>query len=119
MPVEKVRYDKIDVVSCDERGRATLGTEFANEEVWVYIAELPDIEELEEPSGGERGVLMKMTDWAIENGINPMDWDSELGVVKDKEGNQYQTPHALGEIPNEAPNKLSMETGRPMSEFEV
>lgn len=99
MPVEKINWDKHDVVTCDERGRATLGSEYANERVFVYVAELPDMDELEpEPiPDEERDVLSSMLGWAHKNGIETMTHllDPYTGEVTSKDGEVYQTPFSL------------------------
>lgn len=95
MPVESVNYDKHDVVTCDERGRATLGSEYANEQVFVYVAELPDPGELEEPSPEREREAEKIAGWAVENNIPVMDIDENEGTVKDKQGEWHQTPYGL------------------------
>lgn len=100
MPVEKINWDKHDVVTCDERGRATLGSEYADEKVFVYVAEMPDVDELaEEPVPDEiSDVLGKMLKWADDNDIETMTHllDPETGVVTDKQGNEHQSPHTIG-----------------------
>jgi len=65
MPVEKINWDKHDIVTCDDRGRATLGSEYANERVLVYVAELPKMSDIaDEPMGDEKKrVLTKMSKW--------------------------------------------------------
>lgn len=100
MPIEKIRWDKHDVVECDERGRATLGSEYANERIFVYVAEMPDTDELTEPvPDEEQDVLSKMLSWARENDIDTMAHllDPESGVVIDKQGNRHISPYALAE----------------------
>lgn len=101
MPVEKINWDKHDVVTCDDRGRATLGSEYADEKVFVYVAEMPDMDELaEEPVPDHiSDVLGKMLSWADDNDIETMTHllDPETGVVTDKQGNEHQSPHSLGD----------------------
>jgi hypothetical protein len=45
MPVENINWDKHDVVECDDRGRATLGSEYANERVFVHVAPVAECRE--------------------------------------------------------------------------
>lgn len=95
VPIEKIRWDKQDVVTCDERGRATLGSEYANEQVFVWIAETPEPDELgERPDKETRVVLSKMIQWANDEGITAFDLDSESGVITDKKGDNYQSPYS-------------------------
>ena len=93
MPIETIAWDKQDVVSCDERGRATLGTEFADEQVFVWIARTPDADELVEPSDAEKETLTNMASWASENVDKWFNLKAEEGVVVDKRGNEYETPY--------------------------
>lgn len=100
MPVEEIDWDKQDIVKCDERGRATLGSEFADQQVYVWIAETPDFdEEYSRPPDEFRDVLSKMASWASENDIDWYDADPERGVVIDKYGEEHETPHQVdGEV---------------------
>lgn len=98
MPIEKIGWDKQDIVSCDERGRATLGSEYANDQVLVYIAETADMDEIQEwhePSDREKEELGKMYEWAEENVENWFDLHPDTGIVVDKYGEEYQSPHGL------------------------
>ena len=95
MPIEKVHWDKQDVVSCDERGRATLGKEYANEQVFVYIAEPLEVDEYIRPSDKEREVLNKMVGWASDNVEGWFDLDADTGIVTDKWGEEHQSPYGL------------------------
>ena len=99
MPIDEIQWDKHDVVECDERGRATLGSEYANERVFVYISELPDADEVGEPvPDAEKNVLSQMLSWARENGIDTMTHllNPVTGVVRDKHGEEHQSPYSLG-----------------------
>ena len=95
MPIEKVCWDKQDVVSCDERGRATLGKEFANEQVFVYIATTPDMEDTVRVSDEEQEVLDQMVGWAEINIDGYFDLDPDTGIVTDKWGEEHQSPYGL------------------------
>jgi len=98
MPVEKINWDKHDVVTCDERGRATLGTEYANERVFVYVSELPETDDLgEELPKKQQRVLSKMLKWANDNDIDTLTHllDPFTGVVTDKDGNKHDSPYNL------------------------
>jgi hypothetical protein len=95
MPIEEIHWDKQDVVTCDERGRATLGSEFADEQVFVYIAETPEVEEVHRPDEEKRRVLSLMASWAIENVEDYHDFDAETGIVRDKYGEEHQSPYSL------------------------
>jgi hypothetical protein len=94
MPIEKVNWDKQDVVSCDERGRATLGKEFADEQVFVWVAR-PDYGEGERVSDEEQKVLNKMVSWASDNVDEYFDLDPHTGIVTDKWGEEHQSPFSL------------------------
>jgi len=94
MPIERIQWDKQDVVTCDDRGRATLGKEFANEQVYVYIAEI-DIPETNPVSDEEQSVLSDMAVWADENVDEYIDLDARSGVVTDKYGEEYQSPYSI------------------------
>jgi len=99
MPVEKINWDKHDVVDCDDRGRATLGSEYANERVFVYVAEIPDAGEIPAESVGrdKSEVLSKMLSWANENDIETMTHllDPINGIVTDKNGERHRSPYSL------------------------
>lgn len=99
MPVEKIQWDKHDIVECDDRGRATLGSEFAGERVFVYVAEVPDGGELAgEPVNRDTSeVLSNMLSWARENDIETMTHllDPETGIVTDKHGEEHQSPYSV------------------------
>ena len=97
MPIEEIHWDKQDVVTCDERGRATLGKEFANEQVFVYVAEPPKIEDTIRPPEREREVLTQMAQWAEENVDGYFDLDPDTGIVTDKWGEEHQSPYSLSE----------------------
>jgi len=94
MPIEKIHWDKQDVVSCDDRGRATLGKEFANEQVFVYIAR-PDYEAGTRVSDAEEEVLSKMATWADKHVDEFFDLNAETGIVTDKHGEEFQSPYSL------------------------
>lgn len=94
MPIERIVWDKQDVVRCDERGRATLGSEFAGEQVFVYVARPPDFDDYVEPSPEEKQVLSKMATWANENVDEWFDLKPREGVVVDKHGDEYECPHS-------------------------
>jgi len=99
MPVEKINWDKHDIVTCDDRGRATLGSEYANERVFVYVAELPKMSDIaDEPMGDEKKhVLTRMSKWARENDIETMTHllDPINGIVTDKSGEKHRSPYSL------------------------
>jgi len=95
MPIEKIQWDKQDVVSCDERGRATLGTEFADQQVFVYIAETSEVEDVHRPDDETRRVLSKMAAWASDNVEDYFDLDPDTGIVTDKYGEEHQSPYSL------------------------
>ena len=99
MPIEKINWDKHDIVTCDDRGRATLGKEYANERVFVYIAEFPDRGELgSEPVDEDiQSVLTKMLSWADRNDIDTMTHllDPINGIVTDKNGNRHRSPYSV------------------------
>ncbi len=51
--MELTDFDKLTTVEADDRGRVTIGSEFANETVQVCVLRYPDRDELEaaeEPS---------------------------------------------------------------------
>lgn len=94
MPLQRIDWDKKDVVRCDERGRATLGTEFAEEKVFVWIASIPNDPGIE-PSDAEKKTLTRMATWAKEHvdewlfdGLRPRE-----GIVRDKYGEEHETPY--------------------------
>lgn len=95
MPVERIHWDKQDVVTCDERGRATLGSEYANEQVFVHVSELPEPDELERPTDEEREELSSMAVWATENVEGWIDLDPKTGIVTDRYGEERQSPYGL------------------------
>lgn len=97
MPVKEIQFDKQTVVSCDERGRATLGSEYANEKVFVYVAELPNPDELVKPPQDEQRVLSQMHSWARKQEITVMDYHPEDGTVEDENGEIHQTPFSTEE----------------------
>jgi len=100
VPVEQIRWDKHDIVECDDRGRATLGNEYANERILVYLAELPDVDDLGDPiPEEEKRVLSQMLSWAKENDIETMTHllDPQTGIVTDKQGNKHKSPYGLSE----------------------
>jgi len=96
MPIEQIQWDKQDVVTCDERGRATLGKEFADEQVYVYIAEI-DIPETNPIGDKEQAVLNDMVGWASENVDEWIDLNARSGIVTDKYGEEHQSPYSLEE----------------------
>lgn len=100
MPLERVDFDKQDVVECDDRGRATLGTEFADEQVYVRVSELPDPDKLEEPDPERERVAGKLAGWAVGNDIPVMDIDEQRGAVQDKEGQWHDAPFSIDNPPN-------------------
>jgi len=95
MPVEQINWDKHDIVTCDDRGRATLGSEYANERVFVYVAEVPDA--ADSMSDEKKRVLTKMAQWARENDIETMTHllDPINGIVTDKSGEKHRSPYSL------------------------
>lgn len=95
MAVEKIRFDKQDVVQCDDRGRATLGSEYANEQVYVYIAELPNPDDLADIGPERAEVAGRIAGWAMENDIPVMDINEVEGTVQDKQGEWHQSPYGL------------------------
>lgn len=98
VPVEEINWDKQDLVKCDERGRATLGSEFANEQVLVWIAEAPDYGG--EPVPGDlEDVLSNMLSWAGDQDFEIYDLHPETGEVEDKHGELHESPYSYdGEI---------------------
>lgn len=104
MPIEKVNWDKYDVVSCDDRGRATLGKEFANKQLFVWIAEA-DVDNYEKViNTDEKDELDKMVAWAEENVDDYVRLRPSLGIVMDKEGNKYYSPFGLNKKDDESKN---------------
>lgn len=98
MPISQIAWDKQDVVSCDERGRATLGSEFAEEQVFVWVARTPEPEDMVDVPDDEKEVLAKMATWARENLDDDVAWfdlDAKGGVITDKYGEEYYTPYSL------------------------
>lgn len=91
--MDVTNFDKVDVLTADERGRVTLGPEFANEQVWVAAVHTPGPDDLEEPTMFEKRVLSKMAGWAIENGIEAADYRPREGVVISTDGEKHETPY--------------------------
>lgn len=95
---ETIDWDKHDVVTCDDRGRATLGSEYSNERVFVYVVEMPDKDELGETVESDvSSVLTNMLQWADREGIDTMTHllDPENGIVTDKNGNRHKSPYSV------------------------
>lgn len=81
MPVDD--YQNAAYKDTDNRGRITLGQEYADSTVAVAWTELPepDPEYLERPSDKEREKLSALWKWAAENGYAALDYDVENGRV--------------------------------------
>ena len=91
-------FDKLDVVKADDRGRVTIGSEFANEQVQVCVNRLPDRDELEDDAPEEKKEIVgQMYQWAIQNGISPFDARPHEGVVIDTNGERHDAPYQFEE----------------------
>lgn len=93
--MELTDFDGLTTATADDRGRVTIGSEFANENVEVYVRRTPDPEDLEEPPEDEKKVLNQMYSWAFENDIEVYDARPDEGVVIDTDGEMHETPHKL------------------------
>ena len=86
MPVDD--YQNADYKDADDRGRITLGKEYANAKIsvaWTEI-EIPDTpEDVVEPSQEEKDKLNELWKWANENGHKALDFDVHRGRVYTQE----------------------------------
>jgi hypothetical protein len=89
------RFEKQDIVKCDDRGRATLGTEFAGKQVLVWVAPTPGLEETEPLDDDLHNIAAKMATWASEQGIDWYDIQPRTGIVEDTDGEKHQSPYGV------------------------
>lgn len=76
-------YQNADYKDTDDRGRVTLGSEYANSKVaiaWTEI-EVPEPADVVKPSEEEREKLNELWQWADENGYAALDFDVHRGRV--------------------------------------
>lgn len=90
-----IQFEKQDIVKCDERGRANLGTEYADEQVIVWVAPTPDLDDMQPMSPEEEKEAMQIMQWAEENDIDWFDIDPYTGVVEDENGETVESPFGL------------------------
>jgi len=75
-------YQNADYKDTDDRGRLTLGQEYANSTVAIAWTELPPVDEISErPPKAEREKLTELHIWASENGFTPLDYDVQEGRI--------------------------------------
>ena len=88
-----MNYNHADYLDTDDRGRVTLGQEFANSSVAVAWAEMadPDPDHLVEPSDAEKEVLGDLYQWATDNGYEPIDFDPQHGRIYSKDAEWVDT----------------------------
>ena len=88
-----MNYEHADYLDTDDRGRVTLGNEFANSNVAVAWAEMPnpDPEELSEPSDAEKEILGDLYQWGRDNGYSPIDFDPYNGRIYTKDAEWIDT----------------------------
>ena len=86
MPVDD--YQNADYKDADDRGRITLGQEYANAKIavaWTEI-EIPDTpDDVVEPSQAEKDKLGDLWAWANDNGHKALDFDVDRGRVYTQE----------------------------------
>jgi len=86
MPVDD--YQNADYKDADDRGRITLGQEYANAKIavaWTEI-EIPDTPaDVVEPSQAEKDKLGELWKWANDNGHKALDFDVDRGRVYTQE----------------------------------
>jgi hypothetical protein len=86
MPVDE--YQNADYKDADERGRITLGNEYANAKIavaWTEI-DIPDTnDDVVKPSQEERDKLTELHKWANANGHTVLDFDPYRGRVYTKD----------------------------------
>ena len=81
MPIED--YQNAAYKDADDRGRITLGTEFANTTVVVAWTDVQpeDYDEHITPPKDERDKLTELSSWAIENDLQALDFDVYRGRI--------------------------------------
>lgn len=80
MPVDN--YQNADYKKTDERGRVTLGNEYANSTVAVAWSEVDvDPEDAIRPGKKEREKLSELTSWGINNDYSVLDYDLQEGRI--------------------------------------
>jgi len=88
-----MKYDHADYKDTDDRGRVTLGNEFANSKVaiaWVDVGS-PDVDELREPSERVKDKLTELHKWARDNGYVALDFDTDSGKIYTKNAEWVDT----------------------------
>jgi len=78
-----MNYEHADYLDTDDRGRVTLGNEYADTTMVVAWAEVgdPDPEHLTEPSEDEKEKLGELYWWARDNGYEAIDFDPHAGEI--------------------------------------
>lgn len=80
MPVDN--YQNADYKKTDDRGRVTLGQEYANGTVAVAWSEVDvDPEDTIRPPEEEREKLAELTRWGIKNDHSVLDYDLQEGRI--------------------------------------
>lgn len=81
MPVDD--YQNADYKDADDRGRITLGQEYANAKIavaWSEI-EIPDTDDVIKPSQEEQDKLGELYAWAEANDYSALDFDVHRGRI--------------------------------------
>lgn len=76
-------YQNADYKDADDRGRITLGKEYANAKIAVAWTEVepPEPNDVVRPSEEERDKLTELHKWASENDYTALDFDVHRGRV--------------------------------------
>lgn len=89
-------FDMVDTFSTDDRGRITLGSEWADTRVRVFVEDLHiDARDTERPDEEVRAVLSDMARWARKNDHTPMGYRPESGKVLTTDADWVDTPYSL------------------------
>lgn len=89
-------FDMVDSFTADDRGRITLGSEWANKRVRVFVEDLRvDPMDVVKPDDETVAVLSDMARWATENGYTPMGYRPGPGKILSTDAEWIDTPYGL------------------------
>ena len=85
-------FDHVQTYTADNRGRITLGKDFAERHVHVMAIDITDeLDYAYKPPEEEIAVLNKLTKWAMDNEVSIADYDVANGKVLSEDAEWHDT----------------------------